>query len=265
MRDILKDLIFRTFRLFGVYRFLRFRERGKAVVLTYHGVLPEIPQNGAGYEYRNFVTTRQFEQQIKLLLKHYRPLKVDNFYQPNGNLAGGFLITFDDGFRNNYRYAMPLLKKYGLQGCFFISTKLIGTRDYLWTEQVTLLLEKTAKSRLELNLDERRVFEIDTPLKKEKASQQIRKQMKRMPQQQLYITLKQLQAQLSDVSLKVGEAEEERYLFMTWDEVREMIAAGQHIGGHTHTHPMLATLTETESYEELKCSKEAIEKNTSQH
>lgn len=265
MRDIIKNLIFQTFRILGVYRFYRRKVRDKAVVLTYHGILPEIPRvNGSDFEYRNFVTAKQFEDQIRFLLKHYRPLKVADFYEENNTVAGGFLITFDDGFRNNYRYAMPVLQKYNLQGCFFISTDLIGTRQYLWTEQVTLLLEKTTKSQLELTLDSNKRFEIATPEQKEAASLEIRRHMKRMPLQQRNAVLAQLKEQLSDVALEVGSQEEERYLFMTWEEVRAMIEGGQAIGGHTHTHPILSTLTEEESQQELELSRTAIETHTGQ-
>ena len=77
-------------------------------------------------------------------------------------------------------------------------------------------------------------------------------------------TLQQLKSQLSDVPLAVGPAEEERYLFMNWDEVREMARSGQHVGAHTHSHPILSTLTEEESFDELRQAKAAIEKHTGQ-
>lgn len=264
MRDIIKYLIFGAFRALGVYRLRRRKNRDKAIVLTYHGVVPEIPPGEDWFEYRNFVTTAQFENQVKFLLKHYRPLKAADLYNSSANIGGGFLITFDDGFRNNYRHAMPVLKKYGLEGCFFITTKLIGTREFLWTEQVTRLLEKTRRPRVEINIDQPRTFELNGTLQREQASQAIRRHMKRLPSAQLKKVLAQLKSQLSDVVLEVGAAEEERYLFMAWEEVREMICAGQHIGSHTHTHPILKTLNEQESLEELRLSKEAIEKHTGQ-
>lgn len=264
MRDMIKYAGFTGIGTMGAYRFLRRKHRDKALALTYHGVLPEIPPGEDDFEYRNFVTSAQFEKQIQFLLKHYRPLKVEDFYDPGSDASGGFLITFDDGFRNNYRHALPVLKKYGLQGCFFITTKLVGTRELLWTEQVTRLLEKTRRPRVEVYLDQPRVFGLNEAAKREEASQTIRKYMKRMSGARLQETLAQLKFQLPDVSLEVGAAEEERYLFMTWEEVRGMIEGGQHIGSHTHTHPILSTLTEEESREELRLAKEAIETHTGQ-
>jgi peptidoglycan/xylan/chitin deacetylase (PgdA/CDA1 family) len=264
MKDAVKFAGFEGAKGLGVYRYLRKKNRDKAVVLTYHGVLPEIPPGESDFEYRNFVTTAQFEEQIKFLLKHYRPLNMADFFEPNKDIAGGFLISFDDGFRNNFRYAMPILKKYGLQGCFFISTGLIGTRNFLWTEEVTRLLEKTRKPFVEVDLEQRRLFKLNGPEKRDRTSQVVRKYLKSVPVQRVQEVLLQLKSQLSDVLMTVGSVEEERYLFMTWDEVREMVHAGQHIGSHTHTHLVLAPLTAEESFRELSLSKELIEKKTGQ-
>ncbi len=264
MRDAIKDVAFNGLGHLGVYKRRRQANIDKAIVLTYHGIVPEIPAGAPTFEYRNFVTTSQFEEQIQFLLRNYRPLKAADLYTPGVSVEGGFLITFDDGFRNNYQYAMPILKQYGIQGCFFITTNLIGTRELLWTEQVTLMLERTKKPAVTLELDAPQTFSLADPQQREEASRGIRKHLKLMSSARLRKVMQQMKSQLDDVPLTVGKTEEERYLFMTWDEVREMVANDQLIGAHTHNHPMLATLTEEESWQELSLCKEAIEKETEQ-
>ncbi|HEX2988540.1 MAG TPA: polysaccharide deacetylase family protein [Chloroflexota bacterium] len=45
------------------------------------------------------------------------------------------VLTFDDGFENNYLYAMPLLKRYGFVGTFYIISGLVGQNEYMtWRE-----------------------------------------------------------------------------------------------------------------------------------
>jgi peptidoglycan/xylan/chitin deacetylase (PgdA/CDA1 family) len=51
-----------------------------------------------------------------------------------------------------------------------------------------------------------------------------------------------------------------RDLFMTWDEIREMARSGMAIGSHTHTHPILARLSEADQFEELSRSKRTLER-----
>jgi len=49
------------------------------------------------------------------------------------------ILTFDDGFQNDYQYAFPLLKTYGFTGTFFIITGLIGHPEYMtWGQVVDL-------------------------------------------------------------------------------------------------------------------------------
>ncbi|MCB0262812.1 MAG: polysaccharide deacetylase family protein [Calditrichaeota bacterium] len=259
-----KSGLFSALGLTGVYSSYRRINQKKALVLTYHGILPEIPSGGSEYEYRNFVTTRQFDQQIQFLLKNYRPLKAADFCHPDVDTSSGFLITFDDGFRNNYRYAVPILQKYGIEGCFFISTGLIGTRDFLWTEEVTRLLNNTKQKELMLGWADKLVLPLVTTTDRANASQIIRKKLKLAPKAERDEAMACLRSQLSDVPADMLPDEEERYLFMTWDEVKGMVKAGQHIGAHTHTHSMLSTLSESESWEELKLSKELLEKATAQ-
>ena len=155
IREVGKNLVFSSLRSFGMYQKHREKNRDKAIVLTYHGILPHFPDDIQRFESRNFVTTAQFDEQLQLLLKYYKPLKVEDFYEGNRqNIGGGFLVTFDDGFRNNLRYAVPILRKYGIQGCFFITTGLIGTKDLLWTEKVTLLVARTRQKEISLVLDQ---------------------------------------------------------------------------------------------------------------
>ncbi|MGH1362026.1 MAG: polysaccharide deacetylase family protein [Calditrichia bacterium] len=262
MKTLLKTAYFSFFKLCGVYSSKRRANRDKAIVLTYHGVVPSIAADELEYEYRNFVTTAQFEKQLRFMLKHYRPLKVADFCDPDADLSGGFLITFDDGFRNNLHHAAPVLKKLGVEGCFFITTGLIGTRNFLWTELVTRLLHNTNIPDVKLQLDSQKTFSLRTKEDREQASEKIRKYMKVQPLARMREVLQSLQEQLTDVSLTVGPNEEERYLFMTWDEVKELAGeAGQAVAAHTHTHPMLSSLTEDESLFELKKSKELLEEH----
>ena len=261
-RAFAKLVLFGSFKAAGAYRYLRKKHKGRPIVLTYHGVIDRIPKTLSTFEFRNFVTTGQFENQIKFLLKNYRPLKVADFYNSFENLNNGFLITFDDGFQNNYRYAVPILKKYGLQGCFFITTELIGTRKFLWTEKITRAILNTQKKKLVLELDETTTYDLDAVVKKEYASQSIRKYLKSLHPSSVRKIIENMCLQLSDVDIFMKPEEEARYLFMTWDDIRGIVEAGQVVGSHTHTHPVLSTISEKESYRELEISKGVIEENT---
>ncbi|MCF6775617.1 polysaccharide deacetylase family protein [Thiotrichales bacterium 19X7-9] len=88
-------------------------------VLMYHHVL----------EQSGFICSsiEEFDQQMAYLVANkYKTLTIDEFYQyKKGKLKlpkKSVLITFDDGWRNNFVYAYPILKKYGLKATLFVVT-----------------------------------------------------------------------------------------------------------------------------------------------
>lgn len=76
-----------------------------------------------------------FEKQIRFVKKHYQILSgemINNWIEAEDegdNLKGkkGILITFDDGYEDNFTNALPILKKYLCPAIFFVSTDFIGS------------------------------------------------------------------------------------------------------------------------------------------
>jgi len=81
-----------------------------------------------------------FEAQLKLLRSAgYRPLSLDDVWAGlNGRTppGRGAVLTFDDGYEDNYTIAFPLLRKYGWTGTFFVVTSTIGTRGHMTKAQL---------------------------------------------------------------------------------------------------------------------------------
>jgi len=91
-------------------------------VLMYHHVSP--------VDGMITVSTANFEHQLRWLRNHgYRSITCDEFA---GHLGGrpvpprSVLITFDDGYLDNWVYAYPLMKRYGFNGVIFLVTSWIG-------------------------------------------------------------------------------------------------------------------------------------------
>jgi peptidoglycan/xylan/chitin deacetylase (PgdA/CDA1 family) len=86
------------------------------------------------------VTAPAFEDQLRLL-RHagYRPGTLDDIWNGlNGRAppARSIVLTFDDGYEDNYSVAFPILKKYGWTGTFFVVTSTIGTRGHMTAAQL---------------------------------------------------------------------------------------------------------------------------------
>lgn len=98
------------------------RKAGTVPVMMYHHVSP--------VDGMITVSSANFEHQLKWLRNHgYRSLTCDEFA---GHLEGhpvpprSVLITFDDGYLDNWVYAGPLMKRYGFHGVIFLVTSWIG-------------------------------------------------------------------------------------------------------------------------------------------
>ena len=257
-----KKSIFKTVNLAGLNSLRRFKNRKSILILTYHSVLPD-SERFEQFDYRNCVSSENFDQQIIYLKKKYSVISMDeavNRINTNTVNKSFAVITFDDGFRNNFKYAFPVLAQNGVPGTFYTATDFMDKENILWTEVVTALILFTKKKQISIQLDEDCVLPLQSNEDKISASIKIRKYLKNKFDAEKNRVLQDLKYQCSDVG-SILERDEERYAFMKWQEVREMAEAGMEIGSHTHTHTLLNMVDEQTTYEELDTSKKLIEKH----
>ena len=118
-----KNGLLMAVHLMGVNGALAHWNRGKIRALIYHNVVPDT----TAFPYA--LTPAEFERQIVLIKKKYNPVHLDE----SGAIVGfapdriNVLITFDDGFINNYEYVFPILVKHGLKATFFLIVDCVET------------------------------------------------------------------------------------------------------------------------------------------
>ncbi len=131
----LKRAFLQGLDLSGVNAFFRAANRGRVKTLLYHNVLDD---TGA---FSNAISPEEFERHLVDLKTRCNLIKIDQ----SGDLIGlrddrvNALLTFDDGFLNNYEVVFPLLVKHGLGACFFVIV------DCLQTGAVPAIAERYAK------------------------------------------------------------------------------------------------------------------------
>jgi len=81
----------------------------------------------------------QFEKQLRYYSKNYRAIdkrELDAFLQHKlmPSRRTGIILTFDDGLRDNFEVAVPLLEKYGFQGWFFVPSGFVNCHAELQEE-----------------------------------------------------------------------------------------------------------------------------------
>lgn len=163
-----------------------------------------------------------------------------------------FLLTFDDGYLDNFVLAYPLLKRLAVPFCIYVTTGFINASPVFrpWWYQ----LEDVILARDALKTPVGESFSLKNAHEKQQAFLTIRARiMANRENHDRYC------AWLAVQSAALGETLLEP-LFMGWDHIRQLaVDELVTIGAHTLNHPVLSTLDETASFQEVKCSKEILE------
>jgi peptidoglycan/xylan/chitin deacetylase (PgdA/CDA1 family) len=178
---------------------------------------------------------KNFKKQLEFYIKYFRKIQVDGLSSFNSNKKC-FFLTFDDGYRDNYVIAFPLLKKYSVPAIFFISTGVIGTSSILWYDQVRLFYEGMmgrAKS----------------------SAIRIKKQSKRKLDELKESDHENFLRDLKEISNKISVPSR---LMMNWEEIKELHDYGFVIAPHTNNHFVLSKLDKTAQEAEIRKSIEII-------
>ena len=257
MNEIVKQTITDMFYMLGsssLSKRVMHSRAGKITILMYHRVLPANEIKNQPFNFYSIVSLERFEEQLKFLVNNYRLISLDNIteYYLNNDVPAA-VITFDDGFKDNLEYALPVLKKYKVPGTIFITTRFPEGDCSIWWFEI----EEICDSRLSLKfswMGENYFWDLSKYEKKKKCFLDLRTLILKQPN-------KQLVDKLLDTIRQGGKAKTYDNLLLTWDEIlllgRESLIT---IGAHTHNHLNLKSLSYDDAMFELGRSKELIEK-----
>lgn len=105
------------------------------VVLMYH-LVEETPFTEND---ELFVTPEDFETQLRALAEAGYTFLFADEYAPTDTPS--VVLTFDDGYEDNYTIALPLLEKYSAKATVFVAVNLLGQAHYLTEQQVRALAD----------------------------------------------------------------------------------------------------------------------------
>jgi peptidoglycan/xylan/chitin deacetylase (PgdA/CDA1 family) len=196
-------------------------------------------------------TTPQFDQQVGWLKKRFPIIPLDEAIavveQKQPLRQTQVLITFDDGYLDNYQEAFPVLRSHGVSGTFFLPTYFIGTSHLPWWDVIAYVVKRSRKRRIQVTYPVATTFDIDQNGLKATIAHVLLLAVK-PENKNNEIFLSKLE-EACESSRPQGEAAERG--FLSWDEAREMLRGGMAFGSHTHSHEILSTLTAAEQYQEL--------------
>ncbi len=205
-------------------------------------------------------TPKSFAEQIALLKREFSLLDPRELRE---HLAGRpwprrpALVTFDDGYLDNYEKACGILDEQGVKALFFVASDYVTRRRLFWWDRISYLLKHAKNTRFTLAFPQHQKVDVSGGIAA--AERQLHTFVKRTNG----LDLERFLLELGDAAGVAWTADLERQLadgiLMTWDQVRALHAAGMCIGSHTRTHRVLDTLPKEELDAELSGSRQDIE------
>lgn len=175
-------------------------------------------------------------------------------------------ITFDDGYRDNYTNAFPILEKYKVPVTVFLVTGYIGTNKLFWWDRAARIVKATIGKNPNIDFQEGIYFQkikdilvkissgdISNPTE---ATSLLCSLLKEISEEQKNLILDDLEKKI----LPLLKDDINRPYPLTWQEVRQMSEYGTDFGAHTVTHPILTRIGKEQAEREISHSKAEIER-----
>lgn len=261
-KKILSFIIYYSGILWLKLLWMRIFGNKKLRILCYHRVC-DVDENFMLDEGVVSASPTEFERQMKFVSKYFNVItfRALEEYRDNGKFPeNSLIITFDDGYKDNYTNAYPILKKYGLPATIFLTTGYIGTNRLFWWDKVAYIIKKTEEEELEISLN-RDIYRFDLSsldLKRE-AIPKVIKLLKGLRNDTREVAFQEMGKKLK-VTIDSSMAES---VLLTWEEVKEMSHNGIEFGAHTVNHPIFSWILHSEMEKEVISSKKDIEMNIS--
>lgn len=206
------------------------------------------------------VSAEYFDAQVRLLREQYRIVSLAEALK---GLATGFaepsiLITFDDGYLDNYEVALPILKRHGVPATFFLPTAYVGTNRLPWWDAIAYMLRKSLRPMITIGDPD----PVSIDLTDYRLALRTVLRLYKLPAMS---DPERFFAQVSEATGVEPPQCAPKRLFLSWADAQEMVHAGMDIGSHTHTHSILGRMTLQQQKDELAHSKEMIRRHAGYH
>lgn len=199
-----------------------------------------------------------FEKCIKYIKRKYEVVVLEDYLLGQGDFLNHkniATILFDDGYLDNYEYALPILEKYNVKASFYIVTDCIDNNVLTWTHALDHLFQFTSKKSLSFTSAflPKTLQNLEASSKEGLLSfaKELKPFLKTISYTERNKVLAEIENQFDDVKLPK--------IMMNWNHIRELSKLGHHIGSHTVSHAMLGTVADKKIIQsELVASKERI-------
>lgn len=233
-------------------------------ILAYHRIVAAPWDDFSFDEQIISAKPEEFEAQMRFVAKNFDVVSFSDLEACD--LAGkawpkrALIVSFDDGYRDNYTLAWPILRAFVIPATIFLATAHIGAQKLFWWDAIAFCFKRSELQSVALPELGAAPFPLQTTAQKRAAIDAALVYSKAVCDVERRDFVRALPARLE---AKLDE-ETARGMHLSWDEVREMARGGIEFGGHTVTHPILSRVESQQLQFETATCKSDIETETGQ-
>ncbi len=253
-KDLLSKFIYKN-PLFD--RALSYRKQKNIHILAYHRVVEKLEPSYIFNSEIFSTTLKDFEAQMKYVSKHFNVINFENLEKAiadNKVEENTLIVTFDDGYYDNYSLAMPVLNKYDISATVFLATDYIDSGKIFWFDAVAGFVNTYSDKKLELS-SVHQSFDLSVVSKVD-----IFKSLGRiLKKSDDSVRVDLLDEIYTKFNFEVSSENYKKAMPLSWDNVIEMSNHNIEFGAHSKSHCFLNRINENQLKSEISESKLKIE------
>jgi len=241
----------------GIFEIAHKLSRNFLTVLNYHRIDDPLRDGFDTFRSNVSATPSDFARQMDYVAQRYNVISgaelVDYVKKRRKLPPRSAMITFDDGYYDNYTNAYPVLKERNLPAIIFLATDYIGEKKPFYWDLIAFCFYHTKRDKTEFPHIGLQSWIDDTS--RNKVMQNWIAVLKKLPEAEKQSLVEKLPETLEITVPQDAFAN----LMMSWSNARELSEHGIEMGGHTASHPILTRISPYEASSELARSKQQIE------
>ncbi len=237
--------------------------KGQVAILTYHRVVPEHELSDHWIQPGMYVEAGVFEQHMLFLQAEFRVISfgelLERWSQRDWDREARYcVVTFDDGWLDNYSHAFPILRKLGIPATIFLPTDFIGTPEWFWPEKVAYCIKELTGGE-EAAAKGNPILKEFLNMSCASLSENARRHCADLVIERCKgYEPKAISEFIDRLSSALGIVIPEERCIVDWDEVEEMAHDRISFGSHSCSHRILTHLSASDVRQELEKSRQTI-------
>ena len=238
----------------------RYARSGQGLMLRYHSVCADAKSRPDYISASISVPAKLFEQQVSRVRRKYRCLTldevVDHIERRRPMPPRSVALTFDDGYLDNYQYALPILAKHRVPATIYLVSSTLTENKPVWTSVLRYGLMNSPLKRASLPdaAGVTSIFVLEDSAQRDKAVRHYTNVLNILSARRRDDLLAELLRQL-----RVEHVPDAAHWFLSRSQILEMMGHGVTFGAHTLTHPNLPGIDGAEARREIEGSRRDLE------